>query len=157
MIRKKASMKNSIQGRSALIPNEAGSKEKKLFQPSKALKPELHEGEYVFCTMAASGPPVAIDPVGWFREKEGITVILPKNQADELAFSYSFIAAWITLNIHSDLKEVGLTAAFSKALSEAKISCNVVSAYYHDHVFVPIQDARRAMEILQTSPPLLSL
>ena len=46
--------------------------------------------------------------------------------------------------------EVGFEsmAAFSKALSENEISCNVVSAFYHDHIFVDKKDAKKAMEIL---------
>ena len=61
---------------------------------------------------------------------------------------YSLVCVWITLTIHSSLEAVGLTAAVSSALTEANISCNVVAAYYHDHIFVPIADADRAMNVL---------
>jgi uncharacterized protein len=60
----------------------------------------------------------------------------------------AFTAAWITLNVHSDLAAVGLTAAFSGALGQAGISCNVVAGVHHDHLFVPIDQAQRAMEAL---------
>ncbi len=43
---------------------------------------------------------------------------------------------------------IGLTAAFSKALSEVGISCNVVAAFYHDHIFVDKKDVARAIETL---------
>jgi len=33
-------------------------------------------------------------------------------------------------------------------LTEANISCNVVAAYYHDHIFVPIKDGTRALQVL---------
>jgi uncharacterized protein len=65
-----------------------------------------------------------------------------------LQLSYSFVAAWITLTVHSSLEAVGLTATFSKALAENNISCNVVAAYYHDHIFVDAKDAAKAMKIL---------
>jgi hypothetical protein len=50
--------------------------------------------------------------------------------------------------IHSSLEAVGLTAAFSTVLSEAGISCNVIAAFYHDHIFVAAGDAEKAMAIL---------
>jgi hypothetical protein len=43
---------------------------------------------------------------------------------------------------------VGLTAAFAHALGQAGISCNVVAGAYHDHIFVPYEQAERAMEAL---------
>ena len=114
------------------------------------MNPELNPGEYVFCTLEPEAGPVNLEPMGWFREREGITVILPKNQADELALPYSFVSRWITLTVHSALESVGLTAAVSQALAQAGISCNIVAAYYHDHLFVPARDAGQALEILQS-------
>ncbi len=110
---------------------------------------ELNAGEYVFCSMDPKDRLDNLEPLGWFREREGVTFILPKAQADELALPYSFVSAWITLTVHSALEAVGLTAVVSQALAQAKISCNIVAAYYHDHLFVPIKDADRAIEILQ--------
>jgi uncharacterized protein len=62
---------------------------------------------------------------------------------------YAATYAWITLTVHSSLEAVGLTAAVSKALTEENISCNVVAAFFHDHIFVPVKDAERAMNALQ--------
>lgn len=114
----------------------------------KNMRPELHAGEYVFCVVNSLSHAVELKPLSFFQEKEGLTVILPKKQADENALSYSIVCAWITLNVHSALEAVGLTAAISKALTEANISCNVVAAYYHDHIFIPIRDAKRTMDVL---------
>ena len=114
----------------------------------RGMKPELNVGEYVFCTADSFQRAAALNPVCIFQEKEAVTVILSKQQADGAALPYSVVCAWITLTIHSSLEAVGLTAAVSKALTDASISCNVVAAYYHDHIFVPVQDAQRAMDVL---------
>ncbi len=112
------------------------------------MKPELNAGEYVYCLAASKKQAAELDPLCWFLEKEGITMILPKEKADAMNIPYATVCAWITLTVHSSLEAVGLTAAVSKALTEANISCNVVAAFYHDHIFVPITDAPRAMDAL---------
>ncbi|MCA2000691.1 MAG: ACT domain-containing protein [Chloroflexi bacterium] len=113
------------------------------------MKPELNAGEYVYCLAASKDEVVALDPLCYFLEKEGITVILPRDKADALKISYSTVCAWITLTVHSSLETVGLTAAVAKSLTEANISCNVVAAFYHDHIFVPVKDAKRALHVLE--------
>ncbi|MCW3116151.1 MAG: acetyltransferase [Chitinophagaceae bacterium] len=113
------------------------------------MTPRLNEGEYVFCSINVTTPINNADILCLFHEIEGPTVILQKNIADTLRLKYSFTASWITLAVHSSLEAIGLTAAFSKALAEKGISCNVVSAFYHDHIFVPSQDADKAMETLR--------
>lgn len=100
-----------------------------------SMKPELHAGEWVFCTIQDFAEVPQDDVVCFIREQEGITIILPKAVANELGLLYSFVASWVTLTVHSSLEAVGLTAAFSKALAEAGINCNVVEGYYHDHIF----------------------
>ncbi len=115
----------------------------------KDMKPELNKGEYVYCLVNSKEHAAALDPLCYFIEKEGVTVILSKEKADTLNIPYAVICVWITLTVHSSLEAVGLTAAVSKALTEANISCNVVAAFYHDHIFVPVKDATRAMEALQ--------
>ena len=84
-----------------------------------------------------------------FQEKEAVTVLIPKQQADAASLPYSVVMAWITLTVHSSLEAVGLTAAVAKALTQANISCNVVAAFHHDHIFVPVTDADQAMTVLQ--------
>jgi hypothetical protein len=58
--------------------------------------------------------------------------------------------AWITLSVNSDLQSVGLTAAFATALGNAGISCNVFAGAYHDHIFVPVDLAEKAMHELRS-------
>ena len=114
----------------------------------KTMKPKLNEGEFVFCEVE-SLKSIDIDEVLMtFKEQESITVIMEKKIADKWHLKYAYISSWITLTVHSSLEAVGLTATFSKALSEHNISCNVVAAFYHDHIFVDQNDAVKAMEIL---------
>ncbi len=113
----------------------------------KTMKPFLNEGEYVFCTTTAKIN--TEDIVMLFTENEGTTIILKKEIADILSIPYSFIAAWITLTAHSSLAASGFTAAFSTALAKENISCNVIAAFYHDHLFVDKKDAEKAMIVLE--------
>jgi uncharacterized protein len=115
----------------------------------RTMRPEHNPGEFVFCHTADPRSLPLDDIVLLFKEKESWTVILQKQVADRLNLSYSFVAAWITLTVHSSLQAVGLTAAFARALTDHDISCNVVAAYYHDHIFVDSKDIDRAMAVLQ--------
>lgn len=115
----------------------------------KNMSPRLVPGDYVFCTIPDQGLLPASLWIGAFREREGVTFILEREQADTRRLAYDGLLAWITLDVHSSLQAVGLTAAVSAALAEAGISCNIVAAYYHDHLFVPKADAARALSMLQ--------
>ena len=115
----------------------------------KSMQPELNAGEYVFCMLDSSTQLADVTTLGFFREREGVTAILPQADADKAGLSYAGTFAWLTLTVHSSLEAVGLTAAFSRALAEAGISCNVVAASYHDHLFVPVADAERALAALR--------
>lgn len=82
------------------------------------------------------------------RKDEGLTAVLRKADADSCNVSYEYVAAWITLSVHSSLQTVGLTAAFSRALGDAGISCNVLAGYFHDHILVAIDDREQAVDVL---------
>lgn len=115
----------------------------------KTMNPHLHEGSYVFCSVSELSKLKDKDFIMSFKEDEGFTVILTKEHADELLLNYSFICSWITLKVHSSLEAVGLTAAFSTALTLKNISCNVIAGYYHDHIFVDVKDAQNAIDALK--------
>ncbi len=114
----------------------------------KSLKPKLNPGEFVFCVTDDLARISQADIISTFKEEEGVTVIIKKELADQLKLKYAYVAAWITLTVHSSLEAVGLTSAFSTALSNESISCNVVAAFHHDHIFVNKNDAEKAMDIL---------
>jgi uncharacterized protein len=113
------------------------------------LRPVLHPGAYVFASVAPGSDVAALEPLATFREAEGLSLIVEEGRAREAGLRSLFRAAWITLEVSSDLHAVGLTAAVSAALSRTGISCNVVAAAAHDHLFVPLEDAARAMETLR--------
>ena len=115
----------------------------------RSMSPQLNDGEYVFCTVKDAQVPPGCQIIGSFREHEGLTLILERSQAERAGLSFDYLAAWITLNVHSALQAVGLTAAFATALGQAGISCNVIAGYYHDHLFVGLADAERALSVLR--------
>ena len=115
----------------------------------RSMSPHLNDGDYVFCTLPDNHIPQGCEVIGSFREQEGLTLIVERQQAERAGLSFDYVAAWITLNVHSALEAVGLTAAFASALGKAGISCNVIAGYYHDHLFVGRADAERAMDVLR--------
>lgn len=114
----------------------------------RSINPVRNDGEFVFCSFSVTENIDLSQAICLFKEKEGLSVIFPKNVADEKKYNYSFIASWITLMVHSSLEAVGLTAAVSKTLAEENISCNVVAGFHHDHIFVARKDAERAIRVL---------
>jgi uncharacterized protein len=122
-----------------------------LTQLLKTMKPVLRQGEYVFCTLPnATHCPPYLDPVGYFKEDEGLTLMLLKPQADAAGLAYTAVFALISLTVHSSLEAVGFMAAIATHLASHGISVNPVSAFYHDHLFVPVRDAERAIALLQS-------
>jgi hypothetical protein len=115
----------------------------------RSMSPHLHEGAYVFCSLSDAAQLGGVQPLGSFQEPEGLTVILQRQQAEQLRLHFSYVAAWLTLRVHSALEAVGLTAAVASALAQAGISCNVVAGFHHDHLFVAYADGTQALAVLQ--------
>jgi hypothetical protein len=111
----------------------------------RSLEPELHPETFVFCTIAE---PATVDAVATIREAEGITVICRREAAERTGLPFTYPCRMITLRVHSSLEAVGLLAAVSTALAREGIGVNVLSAFYHDHLFVAVDDADRAMRAL---------
>jgi hypothetical protein len=115
----------------------------------RSMSPALNPGEYVFASVPEGSDLQRVQVIGSFREREGLTVIIERLEAESLGLACGYVMAWITLNVHSSLEAVGLTAAFATALGEAGISCNVIAGFYHDHLFVGKDDAQKAMTVLR--------
>ncbi len=115
-----------------------------------SLQPRLQSGEFVFCTVPPGvALPPELTPLCQFHEAEGLTLILPRAQAEAAQMACAYPARLITLTVHSDLAAVGFLAAITGRLAAHGISVNAVSAYYHDHLFVPTEHANTALRVLQ--------
>jgi len=118
-----------------------------LTQLLRSLEPVLRSGEFVYATVLDL--PAGLPVEATVREPEGLTVVLRRDVADAHGIAYDYVAAWISLTVHSSLEAVGLTAAFATALAREGISCNVLAGRHHDHLLVASADADRAVQVLR--------
>lgn len=134
----------------ALSAAAPGTGETDLQRLLAGLSPTLAERPRAIRTQPAEAP-VPADAIMLFREDEGLTVVVAADDSVDAAHW-----AQITLRIHSSLEAVGMMAAIATALAARGIPCNAVSAYYHDHLFVPWDrraDAMRALHALTEGHP----
>ena len=129
--------------------NEVGNTgESDLLTLIARMSPSLDDQVWAFVSVGeVSSEYVAEHALATFRETEGTTLIVPWERAEEFDVCSEPMAR-ITLNIHSSLEAVGLTAAVSQALASEAISANVVAGFYHDHIFVPQTTGERAVACL---------
>ena len=115
----------------------------------EGMKPEMQDGIFVFCSIP-EGEKIAsaIRPVLMFREREGTTLVIRREEAESAGLRFQFASRLITLTVHSSLEAVGFLAPITARLAEAGISANAVSAFYHDHLFVPDHRADEALRLL---------
>jgi len=114
-----------------------------------SMQPSLHNLPYVFCSInQAVINQLPFTPLSTFYEREGITIIITQQQASDNGLEFDLSWAWITLEIHSSLSAVGFLAVVTTRLARAGISVNPISAFFHDHLFVPWEEKERAMETL---------
>jgi uncharacterized protein len=111
-------------------------------------RPQLRDGEFVFVAVSAERAR-ELPAQATIREDEATTVVLRREDAEAAGLAYEFVAGWITLANETSLDDVGITAAFSTALAEAGVSCNVLAGVHHDHVLVPVERVAEAMEVLR--------
>lgn len=107
---------------------------------------------YLFCTLPPETLSAAViaQACALFREDEGVSLIVACAAARAMGVPDTPpYFARITLMVHSALEGVGLSAAVAGALAEADIPCNMVAAFHHDHLFVPIDQAENAMQVLE--------
>ncbi len=116
----------------------------------KNMSPELDYQEYVFITSQNSlAEMIKLNPLCSFVEEEGLTLIIKKCVAMEHGLEFDDIFRKITLRVRSSLNAVGLTAVVASKLKDNNISCNVVAAYYHDHIFIQSELSEKALSCLE--------
>jgi hypothetical protein len=115
-----------------------------LAQLLSGMSPRLLAGAFVYVDDPAAH--ARARALVW--EAEGVSCVVEQGVADEHGWVYGPVLSWITLEINSDLADVGLTAAVSTALAEAGIACNVLAGLRHDHLLVPAADAARGLQAL---------
>jgi hypothetical protein len=112
----------------------------------RTMQPHLTDGKWVFRTSPNGFDSATLDTaILMFKESEGMTIISPAGSDDAPVPMW----AMITLSIHSDLEAVGFLAAITTALAAIDIPVNAVSAFFHDHIFVPYERRGDAMECLR--------
>ena len=117
-----------------------------LFQ---TMEPVLNAGRFGFAVLEDRAKLAELDPIMSFQEAEGITVILPWEDAAASGRSPEFESCWITLNVQSALEAVGFLAHIATRLAALKMVVNPVAGYHHDHLFLPYDRAADAMAELK--------
>ena len=113
------------------------------------MEPALQDGTFVFAHFPESHVSAAKECcIQFFQEDEGMAAILRKEDAARLGIKAVYESRMITLTIHSSLEAIGFLAIITTKLAAAGISVNPVSAFYHDHLFVPVDKADQTMELL---------
>jgi uncharacterized protein len=111
---------------------------------------ELDPDEFVYCTVPRpQREQLRIDAICSFQEAEGETLIVRRTEAERNQLPFTFSCRRITLRVHSSLEAVGFLARIASHLAEHGIAVNCVSAYYHDHLFVPAPQGERAVLVLR--------
>lgn len=115
----------------------------------KNMQPVLDGREFVFCTIPVGDIPEGLPTVCTCHEAEGLTLVVERLQAEAHGLLGSYPCRMLTLNVHSALEAVGFLAAVLAALAAHGISANAVAGFYHDHLFVPVARAEKAVAVLQ--------
>ena len=117
----------------------------------QSIQPKLMDETFVFCTVPKGKEREIQDlSVSYFREAEADAAILKETDAQAIGLEYEYPSKMITLEVHSGLDAVGFLAAITAVLAKAGISVNPVSAFYHDHLFVPVDRAEDTMKLIKS-------
>ena len=109
------------------------------------LAPRL-EGEPRVFRPFAGGDPLPGNAVMIFRDDEGLSMILEV----DVAAPGETVYAQITLGLKASQDPSRLFVILTSQLATRGVPCNIVSSFYHHHLFVLWDDADIAMEVLMS-------
>ena len=115
------------------------------------MQPHLHPQSYRYIKLPGSPDRIDIEalaPLAVFHETEGYSAVVETQRARDAGLEGEGPFALITLQVHSSLSAIGLTAAVTSALARNGISANVIAAYHHDHVLLPAAEGAKAVAVL---------
>ncbi len=116
----------------------------------KQMQPVLDDEQMVFCSLPADEAEKYLTSCqGYYREQEGVSLIIDKAQADLDNLIYNSVFRRISLMVHSSLEAVGFLSRITEILAAQGISVNVVSGYFHDHLYINVKEAENAIMILE--------
>jgi hypothetical protein len=122
-------------------PGPGATGEQDLSKIIAALRVRRRPGTYVY----VSRPAGEIAAAAMIEEDEGTTFVVEREAAERAGLAWSFAAAWLTVEVHTALDGIGLTAVVARTLADAAIPCNILAGYYHDHLLVPADRAEEAI------------
>lgn len=114
----------------------------------RSMKIQVKTGEFYYMSLPedVTRPGISRDltrlyeaAIMQLKEREGLTIVVDADgqkigEALAPTCRPSKPMGWITINVHSSLESVGLTAALSRALAIRDISANIIAGFYHDHI-----------------------
>lgn len=114
----------------------------------KSLQVSCDDVEYGFASVKDKQIDYDDQVLGTFKEDEGLTIIASKKHFETNGIQYEGPYAKLTIEVHTSLELVGLTAVLAKKLADYQISANVVAGYFHDHIFVQYAVRQKAIEAI---------
>jgi len=121
-----------------------------LRQTLQSIKVVCDDVQYGFASIQDETQIKTDEVLATFHENGRLAIIAPKDYPDSLSIENEGPYAKLTIDVHTSLELVGLTAVMATKLAEHGVSANVVAAFYHDHVFVQYELRQKATQLLES-------
>ncbi len=117
----------------------------------QSIDPSLSSETYVYVGVPTQSllKVLGYEPIAFFRENEGITLLMRKEDADNNFLKYDGEYCKITLDVPFSEASTGLTAIVSSALAKAGIDIKPIQTVYNSYIMINKDDAHTALEIMQ--------